>query len=87
PERIASLEASNPESYLEAIVETAKYVVDVTNPERKLRQEAVVYVPAIYGPMYNINQHFWNQVLRKVKLAWHRDFIKKGLIRNIWFSN
>ncbi|CAG8865539.1 hypothetical protein PS627_01456 [Pseudomonas fluorescens] len=87
PEEITPLDASSPQSYLQAIIETAKCVIDVTNPVRKLRQEAVLYVPAIYGPMYNINQHFWNQVLRKVKLAWHRDFIKKGLVRNLWYSN
>lgn len=87
PEKIEYLDASNPQDYIDSVAISAEFVMQTSNPRQDMRQEAVIYVPAIYGPLYNINKNFWNQILRRVKVGWHRDFIKKGLVRNPWYSN
>lgn len=48
--------------------------------------EVIVYSPSIMGLYYNTNSNFWNQLFRKIKAPWVKDFVKNGLIKNPGYS-
>lgn len=80
------VEPSLPQSYYDAIVESAEALLEITNAGGQYRQEMILYSPSIMGAYYNTSQHLWNQVFRELKGKWQREFIKNGLIRNPHYS-
>ncbi|MFK3973600.1 hypothetical protein ACI2KS_23050 [Pseudomonas sp. NPDC087358] len=74
------------ENYYDAVYESAQAVLAMTDEHKEHVDEAIIYSPAIYGALYDVNSHFWNQILREIKLPFHRNFIKNGLIKNPEYS-
>lgn len=81
-----SVEPASPQTYYDAIVESAEALLEITNGDGGFRQEMILYSPSIIGLFYNTSQHIWNQVSRELKNKWHREFLKNGLIRNPHYS-
>lgn len=54
-------------------------------PKKDVR-EAIIYSPSIMGLYYNTSSNFWNQLFRKIKVSWQKDFVKNGLIKNPGYS-
>lgn len=52
----------------------------------KSTKEVIIYSPSIMGLYYNTNSNFWNQLFRKIKASWAKDFVKNGLIKNPGYS-
>lgn len=48
--------------------------------------EVILYSPSIMTLYYNTNSNFWNQLFRKLKAPWVKDFVKNGLIKNPGYS-
>lgn len=80
------LDYARKESYVDAILESAQCVVDNCGGEDGARGEVVIYAPSIYPELYNFNQKFWNDIMRKIKSTAIKDMIKNGVIRNEGYS-
>lgn len=72
------------EGFYSAIERSIESILAVT-PEKDIR-ETIVYSPSIMGIYYNTNSNFWNQLFRRIKVSWHKDLVKNGLIKNPGYS-
>jgi hypothetical protein len=77
--------AHMPEIYRNIVYESAKLALDVAGNSDSF-SDVILFAPAISPFMYDIKQNFWNQILRNIKIRWHKDFIIDGLIRNPHYS-
>lgn len=82
-----ALTPSQPDSYIDAMLENANSIFEVINSRHyDGRQETLLYAPSIFTKLHDMNGFFWNQLLRKVKLKWHRELIKNGIFKNRQYS-
>ncbi|BAO62906.1 hypothetical protein PPC_3559 [Pseudomonas protegens Cab57] len=72
------------DSFYSAIKAGVESIIAAT-PGKDTR-EVIVYSPSIMGLYYNTNSNFWNQLFRKIKASWVKDFVKNGLIKNPGYS-
>lgn len=50
------------------------------------KSSLIVYSTAMFSYLYNVNHHYWNQILRATKEKAVREAIKNGLVRNQFYS-
>jgi len=82
-----ALVASDPESYIDAMLENANSIFDIINTQTyDGRQEIILYAPSVFTKYQDMGGIYWNQILRKIKLKWHRDLIKNGIFKNRQYS-
>lgn len=81
----ASLPAVFPERYRNYVEEMAEISVEKTTFEN-FSNEVIIYSPAISPYLYDTEQGFWNRILKKINIKWHKDFIIDGLIKNPYYS-
>lgn len=74
----------NIDGFYDAIRSGVESVLDLTDKEDVT--EAIIYSPSIMALYYNTNSNFWNQLFRKIKISWQKEFIKNGLIKNPGYS-
>ena len=72
------------DSFYSAIEIGVKSIIAMT-PEKDA-DEVIVYSPSIMELYYNTNSNFWNQLFRKIKVPWQKEFVKNGLIKNPGYS-
>lgn len=82
-----TLVASDPDSYIDAMLENADSIFNIINTQAyDGRQEIVLYAPSVFTKYQDMSSIYWNQILRKVKLKWHRELIKNGIFKNRQYS-
>jgi len=75
------------DNYVEAIIESAKYLVKFkSNLKNICKSNLVLFCPSCFSYLYDFNSHFWNQILRNLDNRSYKEFIKKGLIKNPNYS-
>ncbi|WP_420231905.1 CHAT domain-containing protein [Pseudomonas sp. ABY48] len=81
------LVASEPGSYIDAMLENAESLFSIINTQAyDGRQEIILYAPSVFIKYNDMSSIYWNQILRKVKLKWHRELIKNGIFKNRHYS-
>ena len=80
------MDPANTQNYYDAIVASAEAVLSILDPSAKGKNNILLFAPSIYGTLYDFNKNSWNQILRNIKVKWHRGFIKDGFFRNKHYS-
>lgn len=79
------LPAIKPDTYIDFVAKLADLTIGRSTQENTSR-ELILFAPGIAPYLYDVKHHFWNSILRNVKVKWHREFITNGMIRNPHYS-
>ena len=78
---------SSKEKYIDEIVSITKLALKLQKEDKSIHQsDLVVYSPAIYSYLYDMNSHFWNSILRTIKDKDIKVFLKNGILKNPHYS-
>jgi hypothetical protein len=79
--------STEPENYFEAILESSNEINKIVKSDKNLsKSDLILFSPSIFSSMYNLKQHFWNQLFREIKNKSVVDFIKNVLIKHPNYS-
>lgn len=81
----ADLPSHYPEKYRNFVVDLTRVTLDLIKSD-ETPPEVIIYSAGIVPSYYDTKKHFWNDILRKIEIKWHKDFIINGLIKNPHYS-
>lgn len=81
----ANLPWDRPEEYRNFVRDLSNLSFDLIKSDQSTN-EIIIFSAGITPNYYNTKNQFWNSILRKIEIKWHKDFIINGIIKNPYYS-